>query len=349
MTIAGVRMIDERPVLALSGGVGGAKLVLGLARILAPGCLHVVANVGDDFEHLGLHISPDIDTLTYVLAGIDNTQGGWGRRDETWSFMKALAEIGGETWFKLGDRDLAIHVERTRRLNSSETLSAITADIARRLGVSSVIVPMTNDPVRTKVHTAEGAIDFQRYFVERQCAPVVTGFSFEGAAQATPHRDILSTFRNPGLRAVVICPSNPFVSIDPILALRSLREGLTQTTAPIVAVSPIIGGRAVKGPTAKMMNELGLAVDAATVAAHYGDLIDGYVVDVADSALATKLTLPVDVQPTLMVSLADRERLAAAVLKFADRLAQPEENGLVPNRRQRARKRLPNFRPPDIG
>jgi LPPG:FO 2-phospho-L-lactate transferase len=345
MTLAGVRTIDERPVLALSGGVGGAKLVLGLARILAPGCLHVVANVGDDFEHLGLHISPDIDTLTYVLAGIDNTQAGWGRRDETWSFMQALAEIGGETWFKLGDRDLAIHIERTRRLSGSETLSAITADIARRLGISSVIVPMTNDRVRTKVHTAEGAIDFQRYFVERQCAPVVTSFSFEGAGQATPHLDILSTLRNPGLRAVVICPSNPFISIDPILALRSLREALTETTAPIVAVSPIIGGRAVKGPTAKMMNELGLAVDATTAAAHYGDLIDGYVVDVADSKLAAKLTLPVDVQSTLMVNLGDRERLAAAVLRFADRLAQPGENGLVLNRRQRSPKRLPNSAP----
>jgi LPPG:FO 2-phospho-L-lactate transferase len=344
MMLAGVRAIDERPVLALSGGVGGAKLVLGLARILAPGCLHVVANVGDDFEHLGLHISPDIDTLTYVLAGIDNTQAGWGRRDETWSFMQALAEIGGETWFKLGDRDLAIHLERTRRLNGSETLSAITADIARRLGISSVIVPMTNDRVRTKVHTTEGAIDFQRYFVERQCAPVVAGFSFEGAGQATPHPDILSSLRNPGLRAVVICPSNPFVSIDPILALRSLREALIDTTAPIVAVSPIVGGRAVKGPTAKMMNELGLAVDATTVAAHYGNLIDGYVVDVVDSRLATQLTLPVDVQPTLMVNLADRERLAAAVLRFADRLAYGE-NGLVPNRRQRSRKRPPNSAP----
>jgi LPPG:FO 2-phospho-L-lactate transferase len=313
-------MVDDRPVLALSGGVGGAKLVLGLAHILPPGCLHVVANVGDDFEHLGLHISPDIDTITYVLAGIDNPQLGWGRRNETWSFMEALAEIGGETWFQLGDRDLAIHIERTRRLNSSQPLSVITADIARRLGISSIILPMTDDRVRTMVHTAEGMIDFQRYFVERRCGPAVTGFSFAGAALAKPHPDILSLLRSPRLRAVVICPSNPFISIDPILALLPLRQALAETTAPVIAISPIIAGRAVKGPTAKMMSELGLAVDALTVAAHYGELIDGYVIDVADSSQADRLSLPVYVQSTLMVSLTDRKTLAAAVLRFADRL-----------------------------
>jgi LPPG:FO 2-phospho-L-lactate transferase len=313
-------MIDDRPVLALSGGVGGAKLVLGLAHVLPPGCLHVVANVGDDFEHLGLHISPDIDTITYVLAGIDNPQRGWGRRDETWSFMEALAEIGGETWFQLGDRDLAIHIERTRRLDSSQTLSVITADVARRFGISSIILPMTDDRVRTMVHTAEGMIDFQRYFVERRCTPAVTGFSFDGAAVARPHPDILSLLRNPRLRAVVICPSNPFISIDPILALLPLRQALAETTAPVIAISPIIAGRAVKGPTAKMMSELGLAVDVLTVAAHYGELIDGYVIDIADSSQANRLSLPVHIRSTLMVSLDDRKMLAAAVLKFADRL-----------------------------
>src|SRR5258708_2883790 len=214
-----LRPTDERPVLALSGGVGGAKLALGLARVLPPGNLTVVANTGDDFEHLGLHIAPDLDTLTYVLASLDNPETGWGRRDETWSFMATLAELGGENWFRLGDRDLAMHVERTRRLKAGETLSGITADIAHRLGIASRILPMTDDKVRTRVETREGVLDFQQYFVGRQCAPQVTGFRFEGAAIATPHPDAIAALRHPGLRAVIICPSNPFISIDPILGL----------------------------------------------------------------------------------------------------------------------------------
>jgi len=315
-----LRPTDAR-VLALSGGVGGAKLALGLSRVLPPGNLTIVANTGDDFEHLGLHISPDLDTLTYVLAGIDNPQTGWGRRDETWSFMAALAGIGGETWFRLGDRDLALHVERTRRLKAGETLTQITADVARRLGIASRVLPMTDDPVRTRVKTREGLIDFQRYFVGLQCTPVVTGFVFEGAERARPQGDVLQALRHPGLRAVVICPSNPFISIDPILAVPGLRAALTSSNAPVIAISPIIAGRAVKGPTAKMMAELGLKVDPLTVAAHYGGLIDGYVMDEADSGLAALLDLPVETTRTLMQSLDDREALARAVLDFADRIA----------------------------
>jgi LPPG:FO 2-phospho-L-lactate transferase len=315
------RPTDERPVLALSGGVGGAKLALGLARVLPPGKLTVVANTGDDFEHLGLHIAPDLDTLTYVLAGLDNQQTGWGRRDETWSFMAALAELGGETWFRLGDRDIAMHVERTRRLKSGETLSGITADVARRLGIASRILPMTDDAVRTRVETREGVLDFQHYFVGRQCVPQVTGFLFGGADEAVPHPDVVAALRQPGLRAVIICPSNPFISIDPILALPGLRPALAAAAAPVIAVSPIIAGRAVKGPTAKMMAELGLAVDPLTVAAHYGGLIDGYVMDNADSQMAAMLDLPVETTRTLMQSLQDREALGRAVLDFADRIA----------------------------
>jgi LPPG:FO 2-phospho-L-lactate transferase len=312
---------DERPVLALSGGVGGAKLALGLARVLPPGNLTVVANTGDDFEHLGLHISPDLDTVTYVLAGLDNPQTGWGRRDETWSFMAALAELGGETWFRLGDRDLALHVERTRRLKDGETLSGITADLTRRLGIGSRILPMTDDAVRTRVETREGVLDFQRYFVGRQCAPQVTGFIFDGAELAVPQPDVVAALRHPGLRAVIICPSNPFISIDPILALPGLRAALVATAAPVIAVSPIIAGQAVKGPTAKMMPELGLTVDPVTVAAHYQGIIDGYVMDDADSQMAAMLDLPVETTRTLMQSLDDREALARAVLDFADRIA----------------------------
>jgi LPPG:FO 2-phospho-L-lactate transferase len=320
-TVTPLRPTDERPVLALSGGVGGAKLALGLARVLPPGQLTVVANTGDDFEHLGLHIAPDLDTLTYVLAGLDNPQTGWGRRDETWSFMATLEALGGETWFRLGDRDLALHVERTRRLKAGETLAAITADVARRLGIASRILPMTDDPVRTRVETREGVLDFQRYFVGRQCAPEVTGFVFDGAALARPQPDVVDTLLDPGLRAVIICPSNPFISIDPILAVPGLRHALAACAAPVVAVSPIIAGRAVKGPTAKMMTELGRKVDPLTVAAHYGGLIDGYVMDDADSQMAALLDLPVETTRTLMQSLDDREALARTVLAFADRIA----------------------------
>jgi LPPG:FO 2-phospho-L-lactate transferase len=330
-SVAPLRPTDERPVLALSGGVGGAKLALGLARVLPAGRLTVVANTGDDFEHLGLHVAPDIDTLVYVLAGLDNPQTGWGRRDETWSFMAALGELGGETWFRLGDRDLAMHVERTRRLRAGETLSGITADVARRLGIGSRILPMSDDAVRTRVKTREGVLDFQRYFVGRQCAPEVTGFVFEGAGNAVPHPDVVAALNHPDLRAVIICPSNPFISIDPILAVPRLRAALAATAAPVVAVSPIIAGRAIKGPTAKMMAELELSVDPLTVAAHYRGLIDGYVMDIADSELvdselarsqmAGMPDLPVETIRTLMQNRDDREALAHAVLDFADRIA----------------------------
>lgn len=311
-----------RPVLALSGGIGGAKLALGLAHVLPDGALTVVANTGDDFEHLGLHVSPDIDTLTYALSDLDNQQIGWGRRDETWSFMETLGALGGETWFKLGDRDLALHVERTRRLRGGETLSAITADVARRFGARARILPMSDDPVRTQVITADGTLDFQRYFVGLQCAPAVTGFRFSGAEEATPHPAFLAALHDPRLCAVVICPSNPFISVDPILALPGVRTALAGCTAPVIAISPIIGGEAVKGPTAKMMRELGIAVTAASAADHYAGLIDGFIIDHADAAIAPAHPVVLNARPVLMRSLDDKIALAEATLTFADRLAQ---------------------------
>lgn len=308
-------------VVALSGGVGGAKLALGLSRVLAPEDLLVVANTGDDFEHLGLSISPDIDTLTYVLSGLDNPVTGWGRRDETWSFMETIATLGGESWFRLGDRDLALHVERTRRLRAGETLSQVTRDVCRQLGVSVCVLPMTNDPVRTRVRTDEGWLDFQHYFVRRQCQPLVRELVFEGVAKARAQPDILAALASGTVRAVVICPSNPFISIEPILAVPGLREALAGCGAPIVAVSPIVGGRAVKGPTAKMMQELGLAISAATAAQRYGALLTGYVVDPADAADVRGLSATVKTAPTLMTDLATREALARTVLDLADQLA----------------------------
>jgi len=307
-------------VLALSGGIGGAKLALGLSRVLAPERLIVVANTGDDFEHLGLSVSPDIDTLMYTLAGLNNPDTGWGRRSETWTFMAALGALGGETWFQLGDGDLATHVERTRRLAAGDTLSAITADFCQRLGVGATILPMSDQRVRTRVHTAEGWLDFQDYFVRRRCEPVVSALTYEGADAAHPQADVVAALADPGLRAVVICPSNPFLSIDPILALPGLRQRLASCAAPVVAVSPVIGGRAVKGPTAKMMAELGLPVTAAAVAQHYAGLIDGYMVDHGDTDAASLPGVRVAEAATLMSTLADREALARAVLAFADDL-----------------------------
>ena len=306
-------------VLALSGGVGGAKLALGLYRILPPGALTVVANTGDDFEHLGLSISPDIDTLLYTLAGLDNPELGWGRRDETWTFMKALGALGGETWFNLGDGDLATHVERTRRLAAGDRLSEITDDFRCPLGISARLLPMSDDRVRTRLRTAEGWLDFQDYFVRLRCAPVVREIAFAGAKEARPQPAFLAALADENLRAVVICPSNPFISIDPILNLPVVREALRGCAAPVIAVSPIIGGKAVKGPTAKMMTELGLPVDAAAVARHYGDILDHYVADEIDANEVRGLGVPVTFARTLMSSLEDREALARVVLEAVGR------------------------------
>jgi LPPG:FO 2-phospho-L-lactate transferase len=308
-------------VVALSGGIGGAKLALGLSRILPADNLLVVANVGDDFEHLGLHISPDVDTLMYTLAGLDNRKLGWGRQDETWAFMETLTVLGGENWFGLGDRDLAVHVERTRRLRQGQTLSAITADFCRRLGVGPRVLPATDDRLRTRLRTDEGWLDFQDYFVRLQCRPVVWELAFDGTEHARPHPELQAALRDEGLRAVVICPSNPFISVEPILAVSGMREALCACAAPVIAVSPIIGDRAVKGPTAKMMAELGMTPSAAAVAERYGDLIDGYVMDIADAEQAVHVAPRVTLAPTLMTNLAEREQLARVVLEAADALA----------------------------
>jgi LPPG:FO 2-phospho-L-lactate transferase len=306
--------LGEGSVVALSGGIGGAKLALGLYCVLPPGALTVVANTGDDFEHLGLSISPDLDTLLYTLAGLDNPETGWGRSNETWTFMSALSALGGETWFKLGDGDLATHVERTRRLRAGESLSAITDDFRRRLGITARLVPMSDDPVRTRLLTDEGWLDFQDYFVRRGSAPAVREIVFAGAASARPHADVLAALAGETLRLVVICPSNPFISIDPILSLPGLHAALRSCAAPVIAVSPLIGGKAVKGPTAKMMTELGLPVDASAVAHHYGDLLDHFVIDEVDAATVSGTDAAITSAPTLMHTLADREALARVVL-----------------------------------
>ena len=304
-------------IIALSGGVGGAKLALGLSRILPPEELMVVVNTGDDFEHLGLSISPDIDTVTYTLSGLANREVGWGRHDETWSFMETMETLGGETWFRLGDRDVALHVERTRRLRAGESLSAVTADFCRRLGIGPHVVPMTDDRVRTRLLTEHGWLDFQDYFVNRRCEPVVKELAFDGAATATAHPDFMAALADSRLQAVVICPSNPFISVEPILAIPGVREAMVACKAPVVAVSPIIAGRAVKGPTAKMMTELGLDPSAGSVAQRYADLLDGYVIDHADMAEVVSIDARVTLAQTMMTTIEDREALARTVMDAA--------------------------------
>jgi LPPG:FO 2-phospho-L-lactate transferase len=306
-------------VLALSGGIGGAKLALGLYRVLPPGKLTVVANTGDDFEHLGLSISPDVDTLLYTLAGIDNPETGWGRCNETWTFMAGLEALGGETWFKLGDGDLATHIERTRRLAAGESLSQITDDFGRRLGISARLLPMSDDRVRTRLRTAEGWLDFQDYFVRLRASPVVHEIAYAGTAEARANRDLLAALAGDDVELVVICPSNPFLSIDPILGLPGVRDALRACRAPVVAVSPIIGGKAVKGPTAKIMAELGLPVSAAAVARHYEDILHIFIADEADAGELGELGIPVRLAHTLMSTIEDRKALAGVVLAVAGR------------------------------
>jgi LPPG:FO 2-phospho-L-lactate transferase len=308
--------VTERWVL-LSGGVGGAKLALGLDRVLPPGTLTVIANTGDDFRHLGLAISPDIDTLLYTLAGTVNPDTGWGRRDESWQFMAALTALRGEDWFRLGDRDLAVHIERTRRLGTGETLTAVTRDLAARWGIRSVILPMSDAPSPTRVVTRDGTIAFQDYFVRRRAEPVASGFDFGGAP---PTPEVLAALTAPGLRGILIAPSNPWLSIEPLLALAGMRAALIAAPVPIVAVSPIVGGAAIKGPTAKIMRELGMAVNATSIARHYGMLVHGIVLDERDRHEVQpieSLGLRALCTGTVMRTLEDKTALALTTLGFA--------------------------------
>lgn len=323
MSVQRAASFRGRPVVALCGGVGGAKLALGLERSIGSD-LTVIVNTGDDFEHLGLHVSPDIDTVVYTLGGLSDLERGWGRAEESWNFMEALDGLGGETWFRLGDRDLAMHVERTRALRSGISLTNFTAGAVRRLAIAANILPMSDDRVETMVVTAEGTLPFQRYFVGLQCAPVVRRLEFGNAERAAATSQVLASLRNPDLAAIIICPSNPYLSVDPILAISDIRTALDEVTAPIIAVSPLIGGQAVKGPTAKIMAELGVSADSASIARHY-PFIDGLIIDETDRAEAGNIDMPVRVTSTLMRNLQDRDRLAADCLDFVSQLVAGAE------------------------
>jgi LPPG:FO 2-phospho-L-lactate transferase len=276
-------------IVALAGGVGGAKLAVGLAEVLPPDALMIAVNTGDDFVHLGVHICPDLDTVMYTLAGINDPVQGWGIVDETWNFMQALERLGGDTWFRLGDRDLATHIERTSRLSAGHSLTVITEQLCARLGVAHHVVPMSDDPVRTIVHTTGGALAFQDYFVRLRAEPAVAHIEYRGADQAKLSPALHAALASPALEGIVVCPSNPYLSIAPILAVPGMRSALEGRRVPVIAVSPIVAGRALKGPAAKMMRELGEEPSSLTVARFYRGVIDALVMDNSDESLVVPI------------------------------------------------------------
>lgn len=307
-------------ITALAGGVGGAKLAHGLAQLLDPTELTTIVNTGDDFEHLGLYISPDLDTVCYTLAGLANPVTGWGRADETWQTFNSMETLAGQTWFRLGDRDLGTHLVRTERRKRGEKLSDITRDFCRAWGVEHPVLPMTDDPVYTMVATREqGELAFQEYFVHQRCEPNVTGFRFDGVENAFPAEGVLEAIHQAD--AVVFCPSNPWVSIDPILAVAGVKSACE--AKPVVAISPIIGGDVIKGPAAKMYRELGIQPSAFAVAKHYADLLAGFIFDTVDESYNSsiqEMKLATLVTNTIMKDDFGRRRLAQDVIDFVNTL-----------------------------
>jgi LPPG:FO 2-phospho-L-lactate transferase len=311
--------MSSMKVVALAGGVGGARLSDGLAQLLPPENLCVIVNIGDDFEHLGLRICPDLDTVCYTLAGVANPTTGWGRANETWNAYESLVALGGPSWFQLGDRDLGTHLQRTQMLKSGSSLSEITQRFCRDWGIELTVLPASDDSVPTWVYTDIGELPFQEYFVKRQCHPSVTGFRFDGAEQSQPAPGVLDALREADL--VVICPSNPWVSIDPILSIPGIRRMLV--SRKVLGVSPIIGGQAVKGPAAKMYAELGIKPSALSVARHFSGILCGFVFDRVDDdsrEAVESLGIRSMTTDTLMRGPEDRRRLAQEVLNFGIQL-----------------------------
>ncbi len=312
--MSGSRDWDKR-IVALAGGVGAARFLDGVARVIAPERLFVIGNVGDDAEIHGLHISPDLDTVLYTLAGIAHRGQGWGIQGDTFRCLEALEKLGGEAWFRLGDLDLATHLYRTDRLRAGASLTQVTEELARARGVRAAIVPATDGHLRTLVQTPRGELEFQSYFVQRHARDVVRGLRFEGAPESSPAPGVLAAIEKAS--AVLLCPSNPFISIGPILAVAGIRDALRNTRAPVAAVSPIIGGKAVKGPAARMMKSLGKPVSALGVAGLYRDFVKVFVLDRVDARQAPKieaLGMRAVVTNTIMTGLREKKALAKAVL-----------------------------------
>ncbi|HUX86646.1 MAG TPA: 2-phospho-L-lactate transferase [Chloroflexota bacterium] len=304
-------------IVALAGGVGGAKLADGLYRELSAGELSVMVNTADDFDLFGLRICPDADTVTYTLAGLANPETGWGIAGDTFEALAMLGRLGRDVWFKVGDRDFATHIARTERLHAGGTLTAVTAELTQALGIKAAILPMADEPVATRLRTAEGYLEFQEYFVRRHHEDVVVGVDFRGIADAQPTPEIRGAINQ--ATAIIFCPSNPIVSIGPILAVPRLKDLILKRDVPKIGVSPIVGGRALRGPADRMLSSLGHEVSAFGVASLYQGLLDGLVIDEMDANLADRieaLGLRVLVAPTIMSSLADRVELARRVLDF---------------------------------
>jgi LPPG:FO 2-phospho-L-lactate transferase len=308
--------MKARKIVALAGGVGAARFLQGLAQVVDPRRILVVGNTADDAEIQGLHISPDLDTVTYTLAGLANPKTGWGVKGDTFRCLESLKVLGSDAWFLLGDRDLATHIYRTRRLREGAALSEVTGEIVSALKVRCAIVPMTDDTVRTRICTARGELEFQTYFVKHRARDRVTGIRFEGASSARPAPGVLDAIAN--AEGIVLCPSNPFISVGPILAVSGIREALRTRRERVVAISPIVGGRAVKGPTAKMMHSQGIPVTAAEVAKLYSDFASTFVLDEADrkyESTVTALNMRPVVAKTLMHGLAQKKALARVVVR----------------------------------
>ena len=306
-------------VVLLVGGVGGAKLALGMAHALPPGSLTIVVNTGDDFEHLGLHVSPDVDTVMYTLAGLANPQTGWGIVGDTFQAMEMVERYGGPTWFRLGDCDLGTNLMRTALLRQGHTLTEATRRLCAALGVEQNLLPMSDDPVRTVLETDRGMLGFQEYFVRERWQPVVRRVWFEGCAEARPSQPVAEALEEAGL--IVLAPSNPFLSIDPILSVPGIRERIARVDAPCVAVTPIIAGQAVKGPTVKLMKELGIDASPVGVVRHYEDLLDGIILDRVDGHLVEAIKkhgLCATTAQTLMDTLSDKVHLANTLLEWVE-------------------------------
>jgi LPPG:FO 2-phospho-L-lactate transferase len=304
-------------IVMLAGGVGGAKLAEGLAQILLPKELTIVVNTGDDFYHYGLYISPDIDTICYTLAGIANRGTGWGRSDDTFNMLNTLGQLGGKTWFLLGDKDLAVHLERTRLLLSGSSLTQVTTSFCQAWDIKHSILPMSDNPIHTLVYTCEfGELSFQEYFVEKHFSPQVSGFKYNGIDYATPAPGIMEAIQNAD--GIIISPSNPWVSIDPILMVPGILSGIKDKKT--VAISPIISGSAIKGPAAKMFTELGIAPSSVAVYRHYSHFLTGFIIDEADRHLASEIPISALATKTIMKSLSDSVELAENVLSFVQTL-----------------------------
>ena len=310
-------------IIALSGGVGGAKLCLGLHQICEPEELYFIANTGDDFLYLGFYISPDVDTLVYTLAGVNNTKTGWGRTDETWKTHNVLGELGADNWFKLGDKDLALHLYRSKALRNGKGLTSITQDIANRFHIKATVLPMSDHMIQTVIDTNKGLLSFQEYFVKQASKPKIKSISFK-SNNPEPTAEVTETLMDPDLKGIIICPSNPYLSIDPILSIEKIRRSIAESKKPRVAVSPLINGQSVKGPTTKIMDELGLKTNVLTIAQHYKDYVDGIVIDTSDQGYIGQIEsmgIHVKLSNIMMNNDDDKKRVAEDVINFIDHIS----------------------------